>query len=49
MLQYSIQLRTKKYVKECGSLSVTRKYKKQQQLLNTGLYAVKCTFKKTCP
>ena len=39
MRQYSIEPRTRKYVRGYGFLSFTRKYKKQ--LLDTGLDAVK--------
>ena len=39
MQQYSIEPRTRKYVKGHGFLSFERKYKKQ--LLDTGLYASK--------
>ena len=39
MRRYSIEPRTRKYVKEYGFLSFTRKYKKQ--LLDTGLDASK--------
>ena len=39
MQQYSIEPRRRKYVKEYGFLSLTRKYK--QQFLDTGLDAVK--------
>ena len=35
MMQYSIEPRTRKYVKGYGILSFTRKYRKQ--LLDTGL------------
>ena len=44
MTQYSIEPRTRKYVKGYGFLSVARKYKKQ--LLDTGLDAVKTASKK---
>ena len=44
MRQYSIEPRTRKYVKGYGFLSFARKYEKQ--LLDTGLDAVKTTFKK---
>ena len=44
MRRYSIELRTRKYVKGYGFLSFVRKYKKQ--LLDTGLHAVKTTSKK---
>ena len=39
MTQYSIEPRTRKYVKGYGFLSFARKYKKQ--LLDKGLYASK--------
>ena len=44
MRQYSIQLRTRKYVKGYGFLSFARKYKKQ--LFNTGLDSLKTASKK---
>ena len=44
MERYSIEPRTKKYVKGYGFLSFSRKYKKQ--LLDTGLDAVKSASKK---
>ena len=44
MQQYSIEPRTRKYVKGYEFLSFARKYKKQ--LLNTGLDAVKTASKK---
>ena len=44
MRQYSVEPRTRKYVKGYGFLSFARKYKKQ--LLNTGLDAVKPASKK---
>ena len=40
MRQYSIEPRTRKYVKGYGSLSFTRKYKKQ--LLDAGLDSLNC-------
>ena len=43
MWRYSIEPITKKHVKWYGSLSLSRKYEKQ--LLDTGLDAVKTTFK----
>ena len=42
--QYSIEPRTRKYVKGYGFLSFARKYKKQ--LLDTGLYSSKTVSKK---
>ena len=44
MVQYSIEPRTRTYVKEYKFLLFARKYKKQ--LLDTGLYAVKTASKK---
>ena len=44
MLRYSIEPRTRKYVKGHGFLSFVRKYKKQ--LLDTGPDAVKTASKK---
>ena len=44
MRQYSIEPRTKKYVKGYGFLSFARKYKKQ--LLDTGLDSLKTASKK---
>ena len=44
MPRYSIEPRTRKYVKGYVFLSLARKYKKQ--LLNTGLDAVKTASKK---
>ena len=44
MVLYSIEPRTRKYVKGYGFLSFARKYKKQ--LLDTGLDAVKTSSKK---
>ena len=44
MRRYSIEPRTRKYVKRCEFLSFARKYKKQ--LLDTGLDAVKSASKK---
>ena len=44
MQQYSIEPRTRKYVKVYGYLSFARKYKKQ--LLDTGLDVVKASSKK---
>ena len=44
MTQYSIEPRTRKYVKGYGFLSFARKYKKQ--LLDTGLDSVKTASKK---
>ena len=44
MRGYSIEARTRNYVKEYGFLLFARKYKKQ--LLDTGLDAVKTTSKK---
>ena len=44
MGRYSIEPRTRKYVKRYGFLSFARKYKKQ--LLDTGLAAVKTASKK---
>ena len=44
MRRYSIEPRTRKYVKGYGFLSFARKYKKQ--LLDTGLDAVKTASKK---
>ena len=43
MRRYSIEPKTRKYVKRCGFLSFARKYKKQ--LLDTGLDAVKTASK----
>ena len=43
MQGYSAEPRTRKHVKVYGFLSYARKYKKQ--LLDTGLYAAKTTFK----
>ena len=43
-MQYSVELRTRKYVKGYGFLSFARKYKKQ--LLDTRLDAVKLLPKK---
>ena len=42
--RYSIEPRTKKYVKEYGFLSFARKYKKQ--LMDTGLDSLKTASKK---
>ena len=44
MRRYSIEPRTRKYIKGYGFLSITRKYEKQ--LLNTRLDAVKTASKK---
>ena len=44
MRRFSIEPKTRKYVKGYGFLSFARKYKKQ--LLNMGLYAVKTASKK---
>ena len=44
MRGYSIEPKTRKYIKGCGFLSFVRKYKKQ--LLDTGLDAVKTASKK---
>ena len=44
MRRYSIEPRTRKYVKEYGFLSLTRKYKKQ--LLDIGLDSLKTASKK---
>ena len=44
MWRYSIEPRTRKYVKGYGLLSFARKYKKQ--LLNTGLDSLKTASKK---
>ena len=44
MTRYSIEPRTRKYVKGYGFLSFARKYKKQ--LLNTGLGSLKPAAKK---
>ena len=47
MRRYSIEPRTRKYVKRCEFLSFARKYKKQ--LLDTGLDAVKSASEKSNP
>ena len=44
MVRYSIQPRTRKYVKVYGLLSFSRKYK--TKLLGTGLHVVKTASKK---
>ena len=44
MMQYSIEPRSRKFVKEHGFLSFARKYRKQ--LLDTGLDALKTASKK---
>ena len=44
MRGYSIEPKTRKYIKRCGFLSFARKYKKQ--LLDTGLDAVKTASRK---
>ena len=44
MTRYSIEPRTRKYVKEYGFLSFARKYKKQ--VLDTGLDSLKTASKK---
>ena len=44
MRRYSIEPRTRKYVKEHGFLSFERKYKKQ--VLDTGLDSLKTASKK---
>ena len=45
MMQYSIEQRTRKYVKAYGFLSFARKYKKQ--LLDTALDSLKTASKKS--
>ena len=44
MWRYSIEPRTRKYIKECGFLSFARKCK--EQVLNTGLDSLKTASKK---
>ena len=44
MMRYSIELRTRKYVKWYGFLSFARKWRKQ--LLDMGLYSLKTSSKK---
>ena len=47
MRRYSIEPRTRKYVKGYGFLSFARKYRKQ--LMDNGLDALKTAFKKSSP
>ena len=44
MWRYSVEPRTRKYIKGCGFLSFARKFKKQ--LLDTGLDSLKTASKK---